>query len=165
MDALDPNNPLRPHVRHLDQQRTFWRTKYEDFKAHREKHTTTLVTVGEAFAGAAIAGVVNGRYGGEKGVAAIGGVPISPIVSGVLVALGMFDVAGHKFSDHFINFGIGGLAEFGANWAFGLGQRWRESGHLFEFHHHAPGPLPPGTHASGDLSPEAINEIARSLPR
>ena len=151
-------------IKHLDNDRSFLRRKYEAFKQNRDHHVATAVRAGEAFAGAAVMGMINGRYGGNEGAVHLAGIPVSPVAGGALILSGVFDLFGKRASEHVINFGIGVLAEFGANMGFGAGQKWHETGHLFDFHHGG-GALPPGTHASGDLSPSTIADLARTMQR
>ncbi len=158
---------LRPHVSYLAKQRDALRERAQRFHEKRKEHLKAAVATVEVMGGAAIAGVIQGRAG-EKG-AHIGPFPASLVIGGGLIAAGIFASTGKggtftAASDHLVDFGTGFLAEFAGNWGYGVGQRWKEDGHLNLFgksDHHA---LPPGgAHTGRDLTPHEMANLVRQV--
>jgi hypothetical protein len=101
--------------------------------------TKKIVRSGEVFAGAAVAGVVQGRFGDTK----VGGlVPLDLLIGFGLNGVALSGVA-KEYSDDLGNFGDGFIAGYGAEAGFAVGQRWKNTGHLFAKGVPGPAPLPP----------------------
>ena len=156
---------LRPHVRFLDRQRQAMRDRLNRIAANKAKHKRQAVTIAEVVAGSAIAGVVQGRAG--EGGAHILKMPASLVVGGLLAGAGVF--MANDWSDHLINVGTGFIAEFGANFGYGVGQRWHQTGKLGLFdgglfgHAGGGGALGPGAHTGADLTPHQMANLVRQV--
>jgi len=151
---------LRPHVSYLAKQREALRERMGRIQANRHRHKKQAIAIAEIAAGAAVAGVIQGRAG--EGGAHILRMPASLVVGGLLVAGGVFQAG--DWSDHLINAGTGFLAEFAGNWGYGVGQRWHQTGHFGLFGKGDAGALPPGgAHTGADLTPHQMANLVRQV--
>lgn len=155
----DEIQDLRPHVSYLARHREALTKRMGRIMANKHKHRKQAVAIGEVAAGAAIAGVIQGRAG--EGGASILRMPASLVVGGLLVAGGVFQAG--DWSEHLINTGTGFLAEFAGNWGYGVGQRWHQSGHFGLFGGKGTDALAPGAHTSGDLTPHQMANLVRQV--
>lgn len=129
--------------------------------------TAKSVEVLEIGAGAAIAGVIQGREiakGNLKG-AHILGLPADLFIGIGLELAGHFDLAGEEWSQHLCNFGAGFIAGYASDWGVSFGKRWIEEGHLPLLERKPVSQLasPPQTVAAkGEVSPEQMADVLSS---
>jgi hypothetical protein len=94
--------------------------------------TAKSVEVLEIGAGAAVAGVIQGRAiaQGHMEGARILGLPADLMLGVGLELAGHFDLAGEEWSHHLCNFGAGFIAGYASDWGVAFGKRWVSEGHL-----------------------------------
>ena len=114
----------------------------------------------EIGAGAAIAGVIQGRAmaKGEPGGARLFGLPADLAIGIGLELAGHFDLAG-EHSHHLNNFGAGFIAGYASDWGVAFGRKWVEGGSFPLFHHHGQAPqLPPAGPpvVKGEIHPQQM---------
>ncbi len=132
--------------------------RHERAEARTGRIVGKIVRSGEVFAGAAIAGLIQGRLGHS---ATLGPVPLDLLAGAVLNGVALSGFAGH-YSDDVGNFGDGFFAGYGAEAGFAVGQRWKNTGKLFG--QGVPGipsaPLPPPgappVAVHGELDPRLV---------
>ena len=123
-----------------------------------ERIVEKIVRSGEVFAGAAIAGVIQGRLGHS---ATLGPVPLDLALGTALNGLALWGVAGDHYSKHLGNFGDGFFAGYGAEAGFAVGQAWKNTGRLFGGGKVpgaplAPPPTPGQPAVHGELDPRVV---------
>jgi hypothetical protein len=124
--------------------------------------TAKSVEVLEIGAGAAIAGVIQGREIAKGNVhgARLLGLPADLAIGVALEVAGHFDLAGPEWSHHLCNFGAGFIAGYASDWGNAFGKRWVSEGHLPLFERPAGGALP-GAVAKGEVHPSQMAELLR----
>lgn len=127
-------------------------------KDRTEGITKKAVATVEVVAAAGIGGLIQG-HAGPKGLSVMG-VPTDALLGLALNAAGYFNLAGKQYSEHLNNFGDGFLASFASSVGWGWGHHWHETGKFsFTGLHEEHPSLPPGTTASGNLSPGHMADI------
>jgi hypothetical protein len=112
------------------------RAKHEAIVSKYGKKLATVtaksVEVLEIGAGAAVAGVIQGRAiaQGHMEGARILGLPADLMLGVGLELAGHFDLAGEEWSHHLCNFGAGFIAGYASDWGVAFGKRWVSEGHL-----------------------------------
>lgn len=105
-------------------------TKARQVMANHERKTTRLLTAGEIVVGAAAGGLIQGKAGDNK---FLGTVPYDLAAGGAALAVSILGERhiGAKTGDHLLNLGTGLVSAWVSGETFKIGQKWRESGHLF----------------------------------
>lgn len=147
------SNLTREHVAHLHSRASALHKRVESLKARTEAMTQKFVRTLEVSAGAAVAGVIQGKAGPEG--AHVMGVPVDLGAGLALNVLGYFDAAG-KHSDHLNNLGDGLLAGYVSQVGFGIGTKWRTTGKLLGG---------TATASQGALSPEMMARLTAQATR
>ena len=110
----------------------------------------------EIGAGAAIAGVIQGRAiaKGDLHGSRLLGLPADLAIGIGLELAGHFDLAGEEWSHHLCNFGAGFVAGYASDWGVAFGKKWVAEGHLPLFE------KPPQLTASkGEVSPRQMADV------
>lgn len=145
------------HVHHLAKRLHQAHGKIDQLRAKWSGVAEAALSTVEVSAGAFLGGVVEGK---TEGGALFGHIPYN-LAAGV-VALGV----GHYFNDeewagHLGNVGNGLVAGYIASKGYAFGQRWQSTGKLLGGGS-APAGLP-GPVVQGELSPQAIQEMAARM--
>lgn len=118
--------------------------------------TAKSVEVLEIGAGAAIAGVIQGRAiaKGNLSGARVLGLPADLAIGLGLEIAGHMDLAGPEWSHHLCNFGAGFVAGYASDWGVSFGKRWVSEGHLPLFEH-----SPQAAVSKGEVSPQQMADV------
>jgi hypothetical protein len=104
--------------------------KTKEILSKHERKTHRFLTAGEVVVGAAAGGLIQGKAGDHK---LLGTVPYDLAAGGAALVVSIFGERhiGSKTGEHLLNLGTGLVSAWVSGETFKIGQKWRETGHLF----------------------------------